>query len=328
MAAMEQLPVDLVLEGGGVKGIGLVGAITVLLEHGYVPKRVAGTSAGSIVGALVAARLPRDRLEEIMTTVDYKRFRDPAWIDRIPVLGPAVSILLEKGIYEGKELVRWLEPLLAEAGVHTFDDLEAPDAGSDLPVWLQYRLVVIASDISRGEMVRFPWDYEPRYKLDPKTQRVVDAVRASMSIPYFYEPVRLGGSYLVDGGLVSNFPVGVFDRSDGADPRWPTFGIKLSAREDAGFVANRIRGPLSFTKAIFATAMSGQDRSHIADPAVQRRTIFVDTFKVRATDFAIDLPTQTALYDSGRRAAEEFLKTFSFDLYVEDARRRHAGWGG
>jgi NTE family protein len=188
--------------------------------------------------------------------------------------------------------------------------------------------VVIASDLSRGEMVRFPWDYEPRYGLDPNKRRVVDAVRASMSIPFFYEPVRLNGSYLVDGGLVSNFPVAVFDRTDGNDPRWPTFGIKLSAREDAGFVANPIRGPLSFTKAIFATAMSGHDRSHIAEPAVQRRTIFVDTFKVRATDFDIDPATQGMLYDSGRRAAEEFLKTFSFDAYVADARRRHAGLGG
>ena len=52
---MADLRADLVLEGGGVKGIGLVGAIAVLEERGYLFNRVAGTSAGAIVGALVAA---------------------------------------------------------------------------------------------------------------------------------------------------------------------------------------------------------------------------------------------------------------------------------
>ena len=64
-----------------------------------------------------------------------------------------------------------------------------------------------------------------------------------MSIPFFYEPVRFTGrdaegkqavSYMVDGGMLSNFPVDVFDRTDGKAPRWPTFGIKLSARPGRG----------------------------------------------------------------------------------------------
>ncbi len=48
-------PIDLVLAGGGVKGIGLVGAVVALLEAGYRPNQVAGTSAGSIVGSILAA---------------------------------------------------------------------------------------------------------------------------------------------------------------------------------------------------------------------------------------------------------------------------------
>ena len=58
-----QLAADLVLEGGGVKGIALVGAISVLEERGYGFRRVAGTSAGAIVGALVAAGHARRRPE-------------------------------------------------------------------------------------------------------------------------------------------------------------------------------------------------------------------------------------------------------------------------
>ena len=67
---------DLVLEGGGVKGIALVGAISVLEERGYQFRRVAGTSAGAIVGSLVAANARAAELQEIMRAVDYRGFRD------------------------------------------------------------------------------------------------------------------------------------------------------------------------------------------------------------------------------------------------------------
>ena len=61
-------PVNLVLEGGGVKGIGLVGAISVLEEHGFSFVRVAGTSAGAIVGSLVAAGFTSAELHTLMAS--------------------------------------------------------------------------------------------------------------------------------------------------------------------------------------------------------------------------------------------------------------------
>ena len=79
-------------------------------------------------------------------------------------------------------------------------------------------------------------------------QLVADAVRASMSIPFFYEPLRFRRrdadgkqvvSVMVDGGMLSNFPIDVFDRTDGKPPRWPTFGIKLSAARRAHDAAIR-----------------------------------------------------------------------------------------
>jgi NTE family protein len=67
---------DLVLEGGGVKGIGLVGAYCALKETGYRFHRIAGTSAGSIMWALAAADMPTDELIQQMRTVDYLKFED------------------------------------------------------------------------------------------------------------------------------------------------------------------------------------------------------------------------------------------------------------
>jgi NTE family protein len=318
---MQPLKADLVLEGGGVKGIGLVGAASVLEKSGYTFGKIAGTSAGAIVGALLAAGYSAEELHTLMREeIDYRRFRDPSLVDRVPLVGPAVSLILERGVYEGKYLRQWLRDKLAARGVETFADLRDPDPGSALPEWLGYKLVVVAADLSRGEMVRLPWDYLPRYGLDPDGQSVADAVRASMSIPFFFEPAHIRDAQgrtaiLVDGGLVSNFPVAIFDRTDGAPPRWPTFGVKLSAKPDATQLPNETGNPYSFLRALIDTMISGHDRMHIADPCVQRRTIFVDTLKVRATDFDIDDETEDRLFAEGERAARDFLAGWSFEDY-------------
>ncbi len=155
-----------------------------------------------------------------------------------------------------------------------------------------------------------------------------------MSIPFFFEPVRFeyqrsqGGrtrpakSVLVDGGMLSNFPIDIFDRQDDRRPRWPTFGIKLSSRPAAlaDSFPKDIDGPLGLTKAMIGTMTSFRDAMHIDKLAVQARTIFVDTMGVKATDFDIDEATQAALFDNGVAAAREFLDDWDFDQYLDDHR--------
>ncbi len=320
---------DLVLEGGGVKGIALVGAISVLEERGYRFHRVAGTSAGAIAGALVAAGIPATRMREIMRALNYLDFRDARGLSRFGPLGKGLSLLTHRGIYAGDYLRDWLREVLDEAGVRTFADLRSQDPGASTTPGRDHRLVVMASDLSQGALRRLPWDYE-RYGSEADDVDVVDAVRASMSIPFFYRPVKLhdeveeADCWLVDGGLLSNFPVGVFDRRDGRRPRWPTFGIKLSTREDAlQGVRHDVRGVFSMTSAMFSTLLGFHDRAHLEDASVVARTIFVDTMKVRATDFDLDLPTAERLFRNGRDAAQRFLDGtedrpgWDFDAYVE-----------
>jgi NTE family protein len=319
-----RLQADLVLEGGGVKGIALVGAIAVLEEHGYRFHRVAGTSAGAIVAALVAAGVKSASLVEAMRNVDYPKFRDSSLLDRLGPVGKVASLVFERGVYEGKYLTTWLGKQLAVEGVQSFRDLKVDDEGADpfLAPDRRYRLVAMASDVSNGRLARLPWDYG-RYGCNADDVPVVDAVRASTSIPFFYEPVRLRDkgtgqdACLVDGGMLSNFPIEVFDRRDGRRPRWPTFGIKLSARRDAAQgVAYQTRGLLGLTRALLGTMTSFHDRLHVDDPSVIARTIFVDTMKVKATDFDLSADSAELLYESGRSAAEKFLETWNFEKYL------------
>lgn len=322
---------DLVLEGGGVKGIALVGAISVLEERGYRFHRVAGTSAGAIVGSLVAAGVGAEELAGIMREVDYQRFRDESTVDRLGKIGKGISLLLDRGIYEGNYAREWLAGLLAEHGVTTFADLRDDDPGSALPADQRYRLVVMASDISAGCLRRLPWDCDC-YTVGSDEMRVADAVRASMSIPFFYEPVELEDRagepcVIVDGGMLSNFPIDVFDRTDAVRPRWPTLGIKLSAKpESIGGAIHDVDGTFSMAHAMLSTMMGFYDRMHIDDPAVVARTIFVDTLGVKATDFHIDRATQERLYENGRSAATKFLDgsddrpAWDFTAYLEQHR--------
>ncbi len=320
---------DLVLEGGGVKGIGLVGAYAELTQAGYSFHRIAGTSAGAIVGALIAAGMPPSDLERVMREVDYGRFEDESFIDHLGLVGKGLSLLFEKGIYEGSYLREWLDGLLTGLGKRTFGDLRIEDPGGTLPPEKAYRLVVMTSDVTRGELVRLPWDYE-RYGLEADDQLVADAVRASMSIPFFYEPVRFTWkapdganvvSYMVDGGMLSNFPIEVFDRTDGHAPRWPTFGIKLSARRNAALVQRfDVTGTFGLARAMVGTMTSFHDQMHVDDPSVLARTMFVDTGNVKATDFDIDAPTQDQLYRSGRSTATKFLASWDFERYVREYR--------
>ncbi len=321
-----KLKADLVLEGGGVKGIALVGAVSVLEEHGYAFPRIAGTSAGSIVGALLAAGKTAEQMYEIMKATDFRKFQDRSLLDRIPLLGNGVSLLGDQGIYEGKYFKQWLREQLPD-GRETFAGLRLPaDPASTLAEHERYRLVVMASDVSLRRVVRLPWHYKSVYGLAAAEQSVVDAVRASMSIPFFFEPVYLEHavdrdnavrrSTLVDGGMLSNFPVEVFDRSDSAAPRWPTFGIKLSSRPSARRIPKVTNGPLSLTLAMIATMTSWYDGMHIDRPDVCARTIFVDTFGISATSFDLTAAQQERLFQSGRAAATKFLASWNFDEYV------------
>ncbi len=320
---------DLVLEGGGVKGIGLVGAISVLMERGYTFQRVAGTSAGSIVGALVAAGFTADELIATVKVVDYASFQDGTPWDEVFV-GKAIDLFVHEGVYHGDHLRTWLTEQLASKGRTTFGSIPYTDPdGRAVPPAKAYKLVVNASDITQGRLRQFPWDYQEQYGIDPDSAAIADAVRSSMSIPLFYRPVKLrttrgDTSWIVDGGMLSNFPVSLFDAPAGVTPRWPTFGIRLCADRSLAQAtdANNVQNLPSMLKAILSTLTGFYDRMHINQPDVVARTIFVETGDISSTDFHLSDADRDTLFQNGRDAAVKFLDGgpghpgWSFDSYV------------
>lgn len=319
------LKADLVLEGGGVKGIALVGAVSALEEAGYTFERLAGTSAGAIVAAFLAAGTPLADLEDLMRSTDYRQFRDGNFLSNLGPIGQSLSLLRFGGIYRGDYFADWLDNQLFQLCDYPSngDSLTFGDVADD--TMISERLVVMVSDLCAQRLVRLPWEYQSRYGLDPTRQTVASAVRASMSIPYFFEPVSLTHSdgevsTLVDGGLLSNFPIDVFDVAPNVNPRWPTFGLKLSSRSVSRELNGSIDGPFEMTSAMVATMLNASDSAHLDKPDTTARTIFIDTYGISPVDFDLD-PTDIAmLYQSGRSAVKTFLETWDFDDYIRTYR--------
>jgi NTE family protein len=323
--------VDLVLEGGGVKGVALAGALSVLEENGYQPQNVAGASAGAIIATLLGSGYSAAEIGRIIAEQDFNLFMDKGWEDRLPaVISVPYSILKDQGIYEGNYFLNRMRELLAEKNIHTFRDLIVP-AFADQPKY-KYKVQVIASDITERRMLVLPRDAD-RLGLNPDDLDVAEAVRMSMSFPIFFEPYRVrnpqtGKEHLiVDGGLLSNFPIWLFD-SDGV-PEWPTFGLRLVEEDNKTSLGDRLP-TLSFIQGTFdplvsyilnlvSTALEAHDRLYIESDNFAR-TIPIPTLGVSTLDFKLSRERTDALYQSGRDTAQKFLTSWNFGQYVSTFR--------
>lgn len=314
---MNEKQIDLVLEGGGVKGIGIAGAYSVLEKSAYTFHRIAGSSAGAVMASLIAAGYSAQELKEIADMIDYRKFPDPGFIDRFGIAGKTLSLLFEKGVFEGRYVHQLVLELLEKKGIRTFGDLKIAQPES-ADIRDAYKLVVVATDVTRAKLIRLPWDYH-EYGLDPDTQLVADAIRASAAIPFYFEPSRLGDSYVVDGSVTANFPIWLFE--DGPHqhhPVRPTIGVKLSSRETMRGVHEDTHTTTTFDYAfsILELLLEAQDHAHLNEPCTIRRTMFVDAEDIQGMDFAITKAQRERLYQNGITAAEKFLNRWDYKDFI------------
>lgn len=191
------------LGGGAARGLSHIGVLKVLEEHGIFPDVIAGTSIGAIIGALYAGGYKPGEIEELVLELDWKQL-----VHLVDMHLPL------SGLLQGKQVVLLLKSVLG--------DLTFPQ--------LRYAFACVATNINNGEQVVL------------RNGSLIDAIRASISIPGIFTPVSINGSYLVDGSLINAVPVSVC-RDMGAE-----YVIGINVVPDPG-------------KAIFD---SGKDQQHQA----------------------------------------------------------------
>lgn len=252
-----------IFQGGGAKGYAHVGALKAAEERNIRFIRIAGTSAGAIIAALVAAGYSADELldpmrpvgergaldVEVSDILDKREFgRISRFMERCEAFAapspPATGYLfkwhrakrawpfmflrvLKLAVLEIRFLIfmyRQFGAVGTQPVVDWLDGLLRAKVGGDGPVTfgdLAMRLRIVAANLTTGEVQRFgfPGDEE---------LPVARSAVASACFPFFFRPVLQGEAMFVDGGLVSNLPVWLFDDERDDDTSYlPTFGFRL-----------------------------------------------------------------------------------------------------
>lgn len=293
--------IDGVFSGGGLKGFALVGAYQVLEEKGYKFQRVAGTSAGAIIACFIAAGYTGMEIEETLDELDIGVFLDPRkTIIPLPFM-KWINLYWRLGLYQGKALEVWFAEKLAAKGVYTF---------SDLPAGI---LKLVASDLTNGRMIVFPDDLE-RYELSVDNFPIARALRMSCGIPFFFEPVRMvigsGETIVVDGGVLSNFPIWLFEGTEGKKER-PLLGLKLSHNQ-AEAKGHKIKNALNLFEALFSTMKDAHDEKYISREH-EKNIVFIPTEGHSATQFDLGDADKQDLLEIGRSRTLQFLNTWAYN---------------
>jgi NTE family protein len=273
--------------GCGVRNAGYAGALLALGERDLFRHvgAVAGTSAGSIVAALVAVGYTPEEVRQRILELDFTRITDGNLFT-----GP-IALLRSFGWHAAKYLEQTLGELIAVKTGNpksTFEDLERGN-------FMQLRIV--GTNLTTRRVRVFP-DAESRQ------MTVTSAVRISMAIPLFFEARRVAGDVYVDGGVLWNVPVEAFDTPIAANPETLGLMIKERASEPAP-----VRSLHDFAEALFRTILRGQEADTEARPASQGRVVAIDDLGISATNFAVTREQKQALVDEGFRATNRFLDT-------------------
>ena len=313
---------NLIFEGGGVKGIAYGGALKVLDSMHVIPGivRVAGTSAGAINAALLALGYNFDDVSNIIAGTKFREFQDKSWF--IP--SNFKRFLFSYGYYKGDAFSKWLGGHIEKKGGKpdlTFGELKAK-AGTD-----NFKeLYVIVTNLSqqKAEVIS-----HEKYS----NVQIRDAVRMSMSIPFFFQAaLNTSKDIMVDGGVSWNYPINLFDYKkylfnsvNGVDAakyaedddyvfNHETLGLRLDAKEiieyekrDWALSPEKITSLKGHAMALINFMMETANTKHLKSND-WNRTIFIDTLNVKTTQFDLSDDEINGLLTSGKVCTENYFK--------------------
>ncbi len=255
---MEERRVALVLGGGGARGVAHIGAIEELEAQGYRITSVAGTSMGALVGGMYAA----GHLGE------FKEWM--CALDRYKVFGLVDFAFSAEGLVKGNRVIRALKELVADVRI---EELPVPFAA-------------VAADLITGREVVF------------ERGGLYNAIRASISIPSVFQPVRSGDMVLVDGGTVNPVPINRVRR---------TSGDRLIAVDVSGPFAATERPALNYYKLLSSASEIMQQRIAQLMYRLHRPDLSVE---IPADSFGVfEFYRAAEIVETGRQAMRKILET-------------------
>ncbi|WP_159567576.1 patatin-like phospholipase family protein [Budvicia diplopodorum] len=310
---------NLVFEGGGVKSVAYLGAFEVLTKRGIINNiiRTGGTSSGALWATIISLGYTLEEAEKILWDLDFSEFMDDTW----GVVRDTNRLLSKFGWYQGEYLRSWIGDLIGRKTGNseaTFYDMDIMKKEKGFKL-----LYLIGTNLSTSSQEIFSAEHTPQ-------MIVADAMRISMSIPLFFVPINSQrGDVYIDGGVVNNYPIKLFDsrRYIYTTCRLPkrftsnsiyneeTLGFRLDTKEEISNFRNninehaKINNIIDYAQALVHTVLDAQELSHALSDDKQR-TIYIDTLDVKTTDFHLTDENKIALVKSGRECTEDYFRWY------------------
>ena len=329
---------NLVMEGGGIRGIAYGGALQELEQRGVLAgiERVGGTSAGAIQAALLAVGYSASEIIDVVNATPVQRLNDGRFI----FFGGTHRLVKQYGWYRGDEFATYLDELVARktqrphftlGELHALVQQQSSRGGPS-----HYRdLYTTGTNLTTQRTQVFSYETNP-------TMRVADAVRISMSIPLYFRAVLLDAQdnvitgrpapgqpvqVLVDGGLLANYPIDLFDqprylpagstaapdaRGNVYNPQ--TLGLRLDRAEqiayDTAAAGRQQLAPYAvtdFTSYVGALYTVALENLNPMQPADWQRTISINFLGFSPKIKRISIAQKKQLIASGRQGVQTFL---------------------
>lgn len=291
--------ISLVLSGGGARGLAHIGVIEELMAQGYRISSIAGTSMGALIGGVYAVGKLPDFKEWMLT------------LDKIKVLRLVDFTFHRQGLVKGDRVLNTMQEFIADTNI---EDLEIPYAA-------------VAADLLNRQEVVF------------REGSMYDAIRASISIPSVFTPVKKDDALLVDGGVLNNIPVNHVDRAEGAiliavnvNANVPLIKSKLSGKQKEERL-NRYQSRVQQLQSHMKKILPGSTKEKMGYFTVLNKTIGLMTYTIaqmalekNPPDIMINISRDSAgtfdfykadeLIETGQLAARQSLEAYHKGLIL------------
>jgi len=275
-------PTRLCFSGGGIKTISYIGALEALQEANLLIsiREYLGVSAGAFVAFCLAIGYSLTELKQIMSTTDFGEIRS---------IDPEKLFEYDEhfGIDDGEGLVSFIEAILKRKG------LSANMCFGDLDTSVTLR--IFATDLNELAPREFSSKLTPRVK-------IVDALRASMSLPLYFTPVRdpITGNLLTDGGVLANYPIVHLTPFEAKS----SIGFVFDDHENHRADIENLLGYLHQVMSCFWINKNIATYSRYA-----KNTIIIPCASYNSWNFEVTMADKETLLEAGKKAAMIYLES-------------------
>jgi NTE family protein len=306
---------NLIFEGAGLRGIAYCGAIMELESQNRMSgiEKVGGTSAGAIMALTVSLGYSGNEIKDIISTTDFKKFNDGRYF----FIGGINRTNKYYGWYRGKRFEKWLDKVILKKTGNSdisFEELKKKGFKD---------LYITGTCLNRQQLIIFSYETYPHMK-------VKDAVRISMSIPLYFEAVFIdsmgnvvrkprkkqsyeGLDLMVDGGIMGNFPILIFDSAGYKNPS--TLGFRIDSDEqikndrgDKNLAHMPVKNLKQYMAAFYNVVMENLNRQQLKSEDWSR-TVSISDGRIAPRIRKLSDKEKSILIESGRQAVKNYLST-------------------